>query len=55
LPTAALGVKWYRNCPFVNRNADAGTSRPATNPPPVTCWQSRQWHLNIIIGSAVHS
>jgi hypothetical protein len=55
LPPAVLGVKWYRSWPFVTRNADEGTTNPGTNPPPVTRWQSRQWHLNIIMGSAEHS
>jgi len=27
----------------------------AAKPSPVTCWQSRQWHFSIMIGSAVHS
>jgi len=36
-------------------NESAGTITTQENAPPVARWQSRQWHLNIEIGSAVHS
>jgi hypothetical protein len=54
LPLSAV-VLWYFGSPFVIRNAAPGTNSADAYALPLALWQSLQWQLSAIMGSAEHS